>query len=152
MEHRYRYHRPGVQLEYYTLAESQSSPPPPGVQPPLVHDLFVVREKEPLAFAPGEPDLRGFIVQSSTGDPLGQIVGFLADEAAHTIPYLYVAMTEGRTVVVPSDQVTIFPDLHRVTLEGGLEALKGTPDARFAVSDAEPADHYWHRFRRRNAA
>ncbi len=136
MAHQYRYHRPTEHLEYYLSVEYQGSPPPPDVQPPRAQDLVPVGMNEPLTFVDGEADLRDFQVNTPTGNPLGTVTGFLVDAMNDVIPFAYVRFANGETVVVPTNQFTIFAAHHLVTLEGGIEVLRGAPRAAFDYTDA----------------
>ncbi len=152
MAHQYRFHRPTEHLEYYLLFEPQGSPPPPNIQPALVSDLIPISADEPLPFAAGEVDIRQFSVNTPTGNPLGKVVGYLTDAAHDVIPFAYVQLADERIVVVPTNQLTIFAERRLTTLEGGLEALCGAPEANFDYHDAQHASRYWIEYRQRNAA
>jgi len=152
MAHQYRYQRPSEHLEYYTVFERQDSPPPPDNQPPLVHDFIPVRITDMITFEPNVTDIRQYPVNAPNGDTIGTVVGYLADATNNILPFAYVHLAGERTVVVPTDQLTIFPEQCLTTLEGGIEALNGAPDAKYDRTDAERAAHYWGDYRWRNAA
>lgn len=152
MAHEYHYHQPSVRLEFYTVFEDQGSPPPPGDQPAFVHDFVPVRQDDSLTFARGETDIRQFPLNTPNGDTLGTVIGYLVDTAHDTIPYAYVQFTGERVVVVPTNQLMIYPEQCITILEGGIEALRSAPDARFDLADAQKADHYWLEYRQRHAA
>ncbi len=152
MAHLYRYQRPTEHLEYYLHFEYKGSPPPPDVQLPHVQDLVPVRLDDPLTFADGETDIRRFAVNTPNGNTLGSVVGFLVDEVNNIVPFAYVRLSGEHTVVVPTDQLTLFVDRSLVTLEGGLEALRGAPKAAYDYTDAPQASRYWIEYRQRHAA
>ncbi|MHB9129621.1 MAG: hypothetical protein ACYDBB_00845 [Armatimonadota bacterium] len=151
----YTYQREGMEVSYdaasYDFAEMHNDGTP-AEMPPLVRDLFPVKEQDSLEFEPGVTDLRLYLVNTPNGDTIGTICGYLADGTHYTLPYLYVKTSEGKVVIVPTDQVFMFIDQCLVTLEGGKTALDGAPQAEFTQNDAVRAERYWGDFRRRNAA
>ena len=155
MAEEYRYHRSGVRLEFYTMPydfNEQHFANEPGEQPPLEHRFMMFDRSEVIAFADDLPDIRDYAVNTPNGHTLGKIVGLLADTANGVIPYAYVQVTDGRIVVVPTNQFMLFPNMKLVTLEGGQEALRYAPDAGRDAGDAARADRYWVEYRRQNAA
>lgn len=149
----YRYARLTTErIAYYSGFERPGSAPPPGEQPPLVRDLFPVHAQDPLSLAPGEPDIRGFAVNTPNGDTIGHIEALLADAVPLTLPYAYVRTTDGRLVVVPTDQLTFFTQQAITVLEWGKPALLNAPEAKFEAADSDRADHYWAEIRRQHAA
>ena len=113
MAKEFRYHRQGPRLEFYTDIYDFSEQHPAvadGEQPPLRSSLTIIGENEPLDFAPGEPDIRGFAVNTPNGNTLGMIQGFLIDTMQVVVPYAYVLTLEACTVVVPTNQFMLYPD------------------------------------------
>lgn len=151
----YHYFRKGPRLEFYTEIydfSEQHTTGLLGVQPPFIRDLIPVLEKGVVDFAEGDPDILGFTVNTPAGDTLGTIVGYLVDSAQSVVPYAYVKVRDGKTVVVPTTMFMIYPDVKLVTLEGGIKTLSNAPDALMDKTDAERADRYWGDFRRDQAA
>ncbi|HEY3376084.1 MAG TPA: hypothetical protein VGL77_01200 [Armatimonadota bacterium] len=155
MNSSFRYHRPGMRLEYYTeiydYAEQHANVQA-GEQPLTQRDLHPLGREDTLTFAADESDIRGFVVNTPTGNTIGTVVGFLADLAHEVVPYAYVEVEGGRVLIVPTNQFMIYTDSCLVTLDGGLDALRHAPEAEHNARDAERADHYWSTYRRQNAA
>jgi len=151
----YRYYRSAVRLEFYTMPYDfgeQHFENETGEQLPFEHSFIAFDRSEVIAFADDLPDIRDYAVNTPNGNLMGKIVGFLADTANLLIPYAYVQVTDGRIVVVPTNQFMFYPNMQLVTLEGGQEALRYAPDASRTAGDAARADRYWVEFRRQNAA
>lgn len=152
MAQNFRYARRELPLEYYRESWVQTSPPPPGGQPPMVTDFVPVLSKDTIQFEPGEVDTRMFLVNTPTGDTLGTVHGYLADMAHSSLPYTYVVIEGSRVVVVPTDMLTRYPEYCLVTFYWGKNALAHAPDANFDQGDAARANRYWGTFRRQQAA
>lgn len=151
----FHYYQSGPRLEFYTEIydyDEQHATGLSGVQPPLIRDLIPIRKNDAITFAPDETDIRGFAVNTPNGDTLGSVEGFLIDAAQSVVPYAYVKVRGGDTVVVPTNQFTVYPDLRLVVLEGGINILQNAPKAQLNKSDAQNADRYWGDIRRNRAA
>ncbi len=147
----YRYHREAPQLDFFHTSE-QYTAGVPSTQPPRLHDYLPVHADDPLTFAPGVSDIRGFAVNTPDGDTLGRVTALLADAAAELVAYAYVTLPESRMVVVPTWWLTLRPEQGIVIIEGGIPALSNAPEATFTADDAIRADRYWISYLRDQAA
>ena len=68
----------------------------------------------PMAIAPSEPDMQGWLVYGSDELPVGTVIDFLVQEQTRDVRYLVVQLTDGLEIAIPIGLVSVIDGEGRI--------------------------------------
>lgn len=68
----------------------------------------------PMAIAPTEPDMQGWLVYGTDNLPVGTVIDFLVEKETRDVRYLVVQLTNGLDVAIPLGLVSVMDGEGRI--------------------------------------
>ncbi len=68
----------------------------------------------PMALAPSEPDMQGWLVFGSDNLPVGTVIDLLIEEQTRDVRYLVVQLTDGLEIAIPLGLVSVLDGEGRI--------------------------------------